>query len=193
MLFIVYQITNLVNGKIYIGVHQTEDPNDGYMGSGTVLRKAVQKYGEKSFHKKILHIYDNPTDMYSKERELVTESFIASKNTYNATSGGHGSWSHTKDHVTVKDNNGNTFNVHKTDPRYLSGELVFISTGRKHSETTRMKISEIQKKNPPWLNRKHSAETIEKMKKAARRKYPCPYCNKEMNAGNLKRHITRSH
>lgn len=32
MKFIVYKTTCLVNGKIYIGVHQTEDPNifDGY-------------------------------------------------------------------------------------------------------------------------------------------------------------------
>lgn len=35
--------------------------------------------------------------------------------------------------VTVKDKNGNMFNVSKKDPRYLSGELLPIWKGKKHS------------------------------------------------------------
>jgi len=34
MKHIIYQITNKVNNKIYIGLHSTKDINDGYMGSG---------------------------------------------------------------------------------------------------------------------------------------------------------------
>lgn len=35
--------------------------------------------------------------------------------------------------VTVKDKNGNIFNVDKEDPRYISGELLPIWKGKKHS------------------------------------------------------------
>jgi hypothetical protein len=47
--------------------------------------------------------------------------------------------------VTVKDKNGKYFNVDINDPRYLSGELTYIWTGKKHKEETKRKISETNK------------------------------------------------
>lgn len=49
MKYTIYKITNKVTGKIYIGKHQTEDLNDGYMGSGKLLKRAQEKYGINSF------------------------------------------------------------------------------------------------------------------------------------------------
>lgn len=43
---------------------------------------------------------------------------------------GKGLLGKTKDMVTVKDNYGNKFKIHKTDSRYISGELTPISKGR---------------------------------------------------------------
>lgn len=47
--------------------------------------------------------------------------------------------------VTVKDKNNNTLQVSLDDERYLNGELVPIWLGRKHSESTKKKISEAHK------------------------------------------------
>ena len=47
MFFIIYQTTNLINNKIYIGKHQTSDLDDGYLGSGKLLLQAIKKYGNK--------------------------------------------------------------------------------------------------------------------------------------------------
>lgn len=41
-----YKIENKLNKKIYIGIHSTENMNDGYMGSSALVSKAIKKYGE---------------------------------------------------------------------------------------------------------------------------------------------------
>ena len=90
MFYTIYKITNKLNGKIYVGKHQTKDLNDGYMGSGKLLRRAIAKYGIENFKKEILFQFDSETEMNSKEAELVTEEFCLREDTYNLCEGGHG-------------------------------------------------------------------------------------------------------
>jgi hypothetical protein len=90
MHYLIYKITNKKNGKIYIGKHQTLNVQDDYLGSGKLLKKAIQKYGQQNFTKEILFIFDNEKEMNSKEKELVTEEFCGRKDTYNLCPGGYG-------------------------------------------------------------------------------------------------------
>lgn len=90
MIYTVYQTTNLVNGKMYIGVHKTKNPDDTYLGSNETLQRARKKYGSKNFQKEILFAYDNEEDAFNKEAELVTEEFCSRKDTYNIVPGGKG-------------------------------------------------------------------------------------------------------
>ena len=39
-MFYIYRITNLINGKTYIGQHKYKKLDDSYMGSGVYLAKA---------------------------------------------------------------------------------------------------------------------------------------------------------
>lgn len=101
--YIVYETTNLVNNKIYVGVHNTPTPYefDKYLGCGvistqpytyenakTAFQYAVKKHGPKNFRRKTLAVFDTVEEAFSLEREIVNEEFVAREDTYNMILGG---------------------------------------------------------------------------------------------------------
>lgn len=89
-----YKTTNNKNGKYYFGVHKTKDLDDGYLGSGVGLKRAIKKYGKESFTKIIVKFFENEADMYEYERSMVTEEVVSDSKCYNSTLGGIGGFSH---------------------------------------------------------------------------------------------------
>ena len=97
--YIVYKTTNLINNKIYIGVHRTNtDTDDGYIGCGLskthanrfkkyAFHKAVKKYGASNFIRETLFEFDDSESgklkAYKKEAELVNRDFLKRKDVYN--------------------------------------------------------------------------------------------------------------
>lgn len=94
MYYYIYEITNLVNDKIYIGVHRTKNLDDGYMGSGSRINYAIAKYGIENFKKRIIEYFENAEDMYLAEAEIVTEEFLSRDDVYNLRRGGLGGFDH---------------------------------------------------------------------------------------------------
>jgi len=90
MKYTIYKTINTINGKYYIGKHQTKNPYDNYYGSGLALLKAIKKYGKNKFIKKILFIFDSEEEMNKKEKEIINEDFIKLSNVYNMGLGGEG-------------------------------------------------------------------------------------------------------
>ena len=93
MKHIVYRITNTINRRYYIGAHSTDDIDDGYMGSGKLIKKAIEKYGISSFTKEVLFEAASAREMYEKEKELVM-SIHDDPFSYNMNEGGKGGWGH---------------------------------------------------------------------------------------------------
>lgn len=101
MKYIVYCTTCTENGKIYIGVHKTENPDifDGYIGNGikvgysiknpkTAFQRALKKYGYSKFKRSTLYIFDSEEEAYNKEAEIVTIDFVKRRDNYNTSLGG---------------------------------------------------------------------------------------------------------
>ena len=88
--YLIYKITNNLNGKFYIGKHKTKNVDDGYMGSGKLIKQAIKKYGIENFTKEILYDVEDAELMDFIEELLVDEAFIARPDTYNIDLGGRG-------------------------------------------------------------------------------------------------------
>lgn len=74
-MWIIYRITNNIDGKTYIGQHKTSSilKDDGYMGSGLLIKAAHKKYGIENFTKTIITIG------VSKKEADVLEVFYINK------------------------------------------------------------------------------------------------------------------
>jgi len=170
MYYTVYKITNKTSGKIYIGCHKTSNLDDGYMGSGTYLKRAQEKYGIENFEKEILEVFESSETMFNMEAKLVNADFVANENNYNLKEGGCGGWDHiTSEHHkgSVKRKASQSINIkkatealqwlYKNNPEWLENRnKVFIESiikfyeqggvngfgGKTHSEETKRKIGE---------------------------------------------------
>lgn len=108
MIFI-YKTTNIINNKIYIGIHKTAKLNDGYIGNGIKSEKyaiylynkyttekksipqfllAVLKYGYKNFKREILKTFNSYKEALDYEANIVNKIFVKQNNNYNTIIGG---------------------------------------------------------------------------------------------------------
>lgn len=182
MYYIIYEVTNTINGKKYIGKHQTNNLNDSYMGSGILILQAIKKYGVKNFIKRILFVFDNKEDMNKKEIELITEEIVNSDNYYNIGLGGQGSpMFKGRNHTEITKNKLSEIakNISEESRERIKSKAInrkhsketiekirLAAQNRRHSEETKMKISNSVK------GFKHSADTKEKISRARKKKIP---------------------
>lgn len=188
MYFTIYKITNLLNGKFYIGKHQTKNLDDGYFGSGKLLRLAIDKYGKENFKKEILEVHDTEEAMNAAEARLVN----LSKESYNLCEGGNGGFGYINQNglanrFTVKDSvkGGNYSKKFKTGIFARSkkehtehSRLGAINSpkflGKKHTEETKLLISknhhDISGSNNPMFGKKRSEETKRKISESLKRR-----------------------
>jgi hypothetical protein len=87
----IYKITRADgSGKYYIGMHSTDDLEDGYFGSGSILSKSIKKHGKDKHHKEILEYLPSREALKLREKELVNEELLSDKLCMNIVQGGHG-------------------------------------------------------------------------------------------------------
>lgn len=190
-MYCIYKITNLVNGKTYIGQHKYKELNDYYMGSGKHLVRAQKKYGIENFKKEILIF-----NVAKKEHaDLLEKTFIDSErekvgkeNCYNITDGGEGFIGfHSKEtkRKISEANKGKHWKLSEETKRKMSEsgkgkclseetkkKMSKVHKGRKFSEEHKKKMSEAKKgKKHPFYGKHHSEETQNKMSESHKGKH----------------------
>jgi hypothetical protein len=86
----IYKTTNIINNKYYIGMHSTNNLEDGYVGSGKRLWYSINKYGKNNFKVEILEFLDNRKLLKEREKELINEKILNEYLCMNLVKGGGG-------------------------------------------------------------------------------------------------------
>ena len=136
MSWCIYRITNLINGKTYIGQHRYKKLDDEYMGSGVLIKRAIKKHGIENFKKEILYSriqYRETAD--DMERFAIAKERAIGKAEYNIANGGMGSAGF---HYSEE--------YKKKMSESKMGHFVSEETKRKLSEATRRNMTEERKK-----------------------------------------------
>lgn len=90
----IYKTTCLVTGKYYLGMHSTDDLNDGYIGSGKRLWYSINKYGKENHVCEILEHYFTREWLREREAELVNPETLTDPLCMNLKLGGDGGFGH---------------------------------------------------------------------------------------------------
>ena len=188
-MFIVYKTTNLVNQKIYVGQHNTS-ADDGYLGSGLLLERAIEKYGVENFKRSTIEFC---TSSNIDERETYWIEELDARNSqigYNIAQGGSGGFTRDwneeerkqisermKDYVNnlseeefnkrmEKLNIGFDNYIKIDENRKKLSINASLRKRQKHSKETKQKMSDNS-----WIKgKKHKEESIIKMKETIKNK-----------------------
>lgn len=90
-MYYVYIIRNLLNSKTYIGKHKVSNvKKDTYMGSGSILNQAYQKYGKENFIKHIIDYAESIEEINELEKCYIAMFRAINMAEYNILNGGDG-------------------------------------------------------------------------------------------------------
>lgn len=149
----IYKTTNILSGRYYVGMHSTDELEDGYLGSGTYLRLAIKKHGKENFKREILEFCGSRMELKSREEEIVNLREIAKKECMNLRVGGSG-----EDYKqpTSEETRKKMSESHKGQVSGMKGKTHTIESRKKISEAGKgRKLSDIHKqKISTWNNQR---------------------------------------
>jgi group I intron endonuclease len=159
----IYKTTNLITGKFYIGMHSTNNLEDGYLGSGKRLRHSIKKYGYNNFIIEHLEFFNTRDELVNREKELINEDLLNEPMCINLRPGGTGGWTSEQQRENAKKSNekqkwlrenDKEWNTNRSKQLSISQRLAYEEgrrnrkhfcdwTGRSHKEETKQKIGKI--------------------------------------------------
>lgn len=161
----IYKTTNLLSGRYYIGMHSTDNLDDGYLGSGKRLGRAIKKHGRENFIREILEFCSSREELISKEKDIVNLNEISKEKCMNLMVGGEGGYPY---HENLEGQRNFALSGNEAFRNKLKDEYYSLNFKKKTGEiTSRMKKGFL--KNPlDWTGRSHSEETKKRMSESSK-------------------------
>ena len=155
----VYRITNKINGKFYVGIRSSKKSfeEDGYWGSGTAIRRAVNKYGKESFKRELICCCDCRKQASRIEEILVDEELRDSLSCYNRKTGGYSSGIPGKE-TRARQSKAMKGRKHTDETKAKIGRNNKSRKGKKHTDKSKANMSEGQKGNQNTKGQKRTAK-----------------------------------
>jgi hypothetical protein len=161
----IYKITCLRNNRYYIGMHSTDDLEDGYMGGGKRIKNSVKKHGKDAHRKEILEFFENREDLKNREIQLVNEELLSDPMCMNLQFGGGGGFIDPEHQM--KCSLAGAKSPGRTEKS--SKKLRELLKDNEYKEKYKEKISEGRRGQPgnkAMLGKNHDIGTILKMKES---------------------------
>lgn len=165
----IYKITCLKNNRYYIGMHSTDNLEDGYFGGGKRIKNSVKKHGKDVHRKEILEFFESRDLLRQREIELVNEELLNDPMCMNLQPGGGGGFIN-KEHMRkaqiaaaistnkkIKENPANWKYSSMNNPEKISRKLISMYESGEFI--------------PPFKGKNHSIETILKIKDSSKGKH----------------------
>ena len=86
----IYKTTCLITNKYYIGMHSAYKLDDGYLGSGKIIRRSIRKYGKENHIREILEFCENKELLPIREADIVNKTALSDPLCINLRVGGSG-------------------------------------------------------------------------------------------------------
>ena len=153
---IIYKVTNLINGKIYVGqtANSLEKRWKDHCRTGYLLNKAIKKYGKENFTIEQIDMASSKEECDEKEKNYIKElKSHTLEHGYNLELGGNGPGKHSE--VTLK----------KMSESQL-GEKNHMFGKRFSNEFKLKHFSNRSGENSSCFGRKHTKESRQKMSAA---------------------------
>ena len=164
----IYKTTCKITGKFYVGMHSTDNLEDGYLGSGKILGYSRHKYGDENHVREILEYLPDRKTLACREKEIVNEQLLSQPLNINLKYGGEGGthgkekeiWQRPerkKQHTEMLKRNWSdpiyrakqsAASSRTMSSKHTEGKIKYDTfIGKKHSEEAKKKMSETRKKN----------------------------------------------
>jgi hypothetical protein len=165
----IYRTTCVVTGKFYVGMHSTDDLQDGYLGSGKILGYSLRKHGRESHRLEILEMCGSREELKIREKEVVNEEMLSNPLNINLKYGGEGGWEHIGSGSSWKGfgNFKRSDVAKKINDKRTQKLLIDHEFARAYGE----KLSRANQGLQTWLGKKHSTESKEKISQTSSGKH----------------------
>ena len=173
---IIYKVTNLINGKIYIGKtnHQLRKRKNDHLSDirknrySIIFHHAIRKYGEECFTWEIIDQCLFPDVLLELEKYYIKKLKSKSPHGYNMTDGGEGVCGHIKTKETIE-------------------KIRVAHIGKHLSDDHKRKIGESGKgEKNGFYGKTHSIKTKKKISQAYFKRY------KKENHPNFGKHLSEA-